>query len=100
MQSETSQSELLRVSQRLSLALVKRHFILKEQLREGIALRVLEFERIECTASFVKVKESLPQMYVYVYGILCICIYIYIYTYIYIYICACVYIYIYIYCNV
>ena len=35
-------SELLRVSQRLSLALVLRHFMLKETIREGIALRALD----------------------------------------------------------
>ena len=43
-------SELLRVPQRLSLALVIGHFLSKEQLWEEVALRALEFERIERNA--------------------------------------------------
>ena len=40
--AKRSLSGLLRVSQRLSLAQVIRHFLLKEQLLEGIALRALD----------------------------------------------------------
>ena len=51
-------SELLRVSQRLSLALVMRHFLSKDKLWEEIGLRALEFERIKCTAYFGREEDT------------------------------------------
>ena len=82
-------SELLRVSQRLSLALalVIGPSLSEERLREGIAFRASELERVKCT-TYLSLSLSLslplslspslslsPYMYIYIYRereILCI----------------------------